>query len=125
MILNRLASFARRILSWLIFFLPCVFMAGCAGCADEAPAPWSVQSEPDNGLVSFPSDLPPDITLSAGTMRGAFSVSATGEAIYTLPLVVPPGRAGMQPSLALTYDSAIGDGGPAGKGFSISGLSTV
>jgi Salmonella virulence plasmid 65kDa B protein len=129
MILNRLASFARRILSWLVFFLPCVFIAfftaSCAGCADEAPAPWSVHPEPDNGSVSFPSDLPPDITLSAGTISGAFSVSATGEAIYRLPLGVPPGRAGMQPSLALTYDSAMGDGGPVGKGFSISGLSAV
>ena len=38
-----------------------------------------------------------------------------------LPLVVPPGAAGMMPSLAVTYDSASGDG-MLGMGFSLTGL---
>jgi hypothetical protein len=60
----------------------------------------------------------------AGTIPGSFAVSSTGEATYTMPLVVPPGAAGMQPSLAIAYNSASGDG-MLGMGFSLSGLSAI
>src|SRR5437773_2059461 len=123
-LLSSLGCRARRIPSRLILLVLCSLLMGLA-CRGQEAAPGKWHPGPDNGSVSFPSDLPPDATLSAGTMRGAFSVSTTGEAMYTLPLVVPPGRAGMQPSLALTYDSAMSDGGLVGRGFSISGLSAV
>src|SRR4051812_27835755 len=120
-LLSSLARRARHIARPLILFILCVFMVSACG---QKGIPGSPHHEPDIGPVSFPDDLPPDATVSAGTMRGGFSVSSTGEATYTLPLIVPPGRAGMQPSLALTYDSSMGDG-PAGKGFSLSGLSAI
>jgi RHS repeat-associated protein len=63
-------------------------------------------------------------TATAGTLPGAFSVSGTGEAGYTLNLVSPPGRAGMEPHLGLAYSSGGGDG-VLGMGFSITGLSTI
>jgi YD repeat-containing protein len=57
-------------------------------------------------------------------MAGGFSVSASGEATYAMPLVSVPGRAGVEPTLALMYDSAGGDG-VLGMGFSISGASAI
>ena len=65
-----------------------------------------------------------DASAIAGTLPGSFTVTPTGEATYTLPLVVPTGAAGVQPSLAIAYDSASGDG-LLGMGFSITGLSSV
>jgi len=109
-----------------------LFVPACSG-----PAPWMPkppggphpQEDPTceqfvPGSSPFPADLPATETVSAGTMRGAFAVSSTGEATYSLPLLVPPGRAGMQPSLSVRYDSSAGDG-PLGKGFSIAGLSAI
>ena len=59
-----------------------------------------------------------------GATPGDFSVGADGSASYTIPLTVAPGTAGMQPDLALVYNSRAGDG-PLGVGFSLAGLGVV
>ena len=81
---------------------------------------------PSAGIPSpFPAqDLPAPYTAKAGTIPGAFSVTPTGEATYSLPLATPPGRAGIEPHLSVTYNSASGDG-PMGVGFALTGLSAV
>jgi RHS repeat-associated protein len=61
---------------------------------------------------------------NSGWTEGAFSVSNDGEARYSLPLWVPDGRGGLQPSLALTYGSRRGNG-LVGVGWALSGLSQV
>ncbi len=43
----------------------------------------------------------------------------TGTSSYSVPLVVPPGRAGLAPSLALVYNSGNGNG-PSGLGWKLS-----
>ncbi|NTX33286.1 VCBS repeat-containing protein [Myxococcus sp. CA033] len=58
--------------------------------------------------------------LAAGATEGTFSVTPDGAATYRLPLWVPPGRAGMQPELALSYHSRSGMG-LAGMGFTLTG----
>jgi len=56
--------------------------------------------------------------------RGTPEVDSWGQSAYTVPITVPPGTAGMAPSLALTYSSRGGDG-PFGLGWSLSGLSSI
>ncbi len=75
------------------------------------------------GRFGAPSgeDLQNDETV--GATRGEFSVNQ-GSANYSLKIDVPPGRAGMEPKIALDYSSSAGDG-YLGKGWGISGLSLI
>jgi RHS repeat-associated protein len=115
--LRVLCGFFERGARWTL--LPLVLLISCAlsGAAcrgDDTIAPAGVAVALDD------SDASP----IAGTIQGSYAVSSTGEATYTLPIVVPPGAAGIQPSLAITYDSASGDG-MLGVGFSLTGLSAI
>nr|VFJ66174.1 MAG: RHS repeat-associated core domain-containing protein [Candidatus Kentron sp. DK] len=58
-----------------------------------------------------------------GSLPGQLSVEQ-GAVVYTIPIEVPPGVAGMQPDLAITYNSNAGNG-LLGVGFSLSGLSVI
>ena len=44
--------------------------------------------------------------------------------VYTVPIAVPPGMAGMEPSISLGYSSQSGNG-LAGVGWNIGGLSQI
>ncbi|MEI9984479.1 MAG: SpvB/TcaC N-terminal domain-containing protein [Aliidongia sp.] len=56
--------------------------------------------------------------------EGAFSVQPDGTADYSVPIAVPPGTAGMAPSISLNYSSANGDG-VLGSGWSLGGLASI
>lgn len=60
----------------------------------------------------------------AGTMAGQFEVTRLGTASYEIPIKVPPGTAGLEPHVALNYNSA-GGNGLLGVGWKISGLSQI
>ena len=58
-----------------------------------------------------------------GAVEGTPSVSAAGNAFYTVPIVVPPGTNGMAPSVSLTYNSNMKNG-LVGLGWFIQGASS-
>lgn len=60
---------------------------------------------------------------TVGTMAGEAGTSG-GAATYSTPIVVPPGRAGMQPSLSINYNSRSGNG-VLGMGWTIGGLTSI
>lgn len=60
----------------------------------------------------------------AGHTAGQFQVNESGAAIYTIPISVAPGTAGVEPKLSLTYSSQ-GRNGLLGVGWTLSGLSVI
>ncbi len=77
------------------------------------------------GLVLFGySALAGAITTPVGATPGTFKVDDSGAATYSLPIVVPPGAAGVQPTLSLGYNSHSGNN-LVGMGWLINGLSTI
>ncbi len=71
-----------------------------------------------------PSLGPAPLSSGSGLVGGSFAVSPGGAATYTVALKVPPGIAGMEPSVSIAYNSNAGDG-PVGMGFSLAGHSLI
>ena len=84
------------------------------------------------GSGSSSSDVPLAVAITppyltnpdAGTLPGDLTVANNGAASYSIPLVVPPGTAGLQPNLSLNY-SGQGPNGRLGLGWSLGGLSSI
>lgn len=75
-------------------------------------------------LASLRANALVNPTASVGATSGSFAVSASGAATYTIPIAVPPGTHGIQPSLSLAYDSHAGNGW-VGMGWMLAGLSVI
>jgi len=76
-----------------------------------------------SGTESSAPGLPtPNLPKGGGAIRGVgekFTMAAaTGTCTLSVPIAVSPGRAGFQPSVALTYNSGAGNG-PFGIGWSL------
>lgn len=63
-------------------------------------------------------------SLPMGTTAGSHSVSLTGAATYQVPILIPPGTAGMEPSVSVAYNSQAGNG-LLGYGWNLAGLSAI
>src|SRR5687767_5821900 len=48
---------------------------------------------------------PSSAEAAIGRTAGSFDVSANGAATYTIPIFTPPGPRGVQPAIALNYNS--------------------
>ena len=88
-----------------------------------------IQSEALASNLAIPAepavltDTVPAHDATVGTVAGQSDVQG-GAAIYSIPIAVPPGRAGMQPAISLDYSSR-GGNGIAGMGWSLSGSSAI
>ena len=121
---SRVLLRARVVLCLLVGLLA---MWGPAACANPLDLGSSALVE----CPGYDRDIFPDMAplamapaAKAGAIEGNFAVSSSGSATYSIPILVPPGRLGMEPKLSITYDSG-GDFGLLGKGFSIAGLSSI
>src|SRR5262249_54362147 len=91
-----------------------------AAIMDEKHAPQQSPTSSANGQVAVPSISLPK---GGGAIRGmgekfaASPVPGTGS--MSVPIAVSSGRGGFDPQLALSYDSAAGNG-PFGLGWSLS-----
>jgi hypothetical protein len=63
-------------------------------------------------------------TNSVGRTQGSYATSPTGAATYSIPIWAPKGPNGVQPGIALTYNSQQGNG-YVGVGWGVSGLSSI
>lgn len=61
---------------------------------------------------------------SFGKLDGEFAVDQNGNVSYAIPIAVPPGIGGMQPSLSLSYSSSAGNS-LVGVGWALSGMSSI
>jgi hypothetical protein len=117
--------------------LSCVSSPTCCGQSGgtvtqptaTCPTPNSATGTPTGSnpdTFSFPPDLPAGQApaMSVGATPGEFAVSNEGDATYSIHLEVPAGRAGMEPSLAIVFNSAAGLG-LAGKGFDLTGFTSA
>lgn len=59
-----------------------------------------------------------------GATQTSYGVSAAGAFQYSIPIVVPQGRNGVTPNLAISFSSG-GGNGPLGVGWGLSGLSAI
>jgi len=75
------------------------------------PAGTLVSTDAENGVCT-------------GQLDGDLQVTPDGAAVFRLPLWVPPGRNGLQPDLALQYDSRSGNG-LLGVGWTLTGIPTI
>src|SRR5688572_27890078 len=86
----------------------------------ELPITWRMAS-----ALSILSILAvPPAVAAIGRTPGIASVTADGEAAYTIPIALPPGTNGMTPALSLEYRHRT-ENGPLGIGWSINGLSQI
>uniref|UniRef100_UPI002FCDD7FB Ig-like domain-containing protein n=1 Tax=Duganella sp. S19_KUP01_CR8 TaxID=3025502 RepID=UPI002FCDD7FB len=69
-------------------------------------------------------EVPHVSDIDTGTLPGELSVTAAGAAAYSLPIMVPPGTADLQPTLSLDYNSS-GQNSMVGLGWSLSGFSSI
>src|SRR5688572_14055929 len=103
-----------------------IYLSQLAIAAPDRPP---IDADPPTGgepTVRIPDYPTGSITRATAPIKlpGAGGVTDTGAATYALPIHVPAGPRGMQPSLTISYSAGTGNG-QLGVGFGLGGLSTI
>src|SRR5579859_6544757 len=101
---------ASRSISAALALLALVAVPAAGWAQSEAP------SDPSQAFLFYSRRPDP-----GGDTSGALVESSlfTGAATQSIPIVVPKGTGGVEPSIALTYNSSRGSGTNAGAGWSL------
>ncbi|MCY1000864.1 FG-GAP-like repeat-containing protein [Myxococcus sp. MISCRS1] len=128
---GRLKRFAANA---MLFFYGTQLLSGCvpAGSPSDEPGGAGEVARARAALDNVPFELRSDTILpttsatpeAPGITPFTADVSPGGSANVSIPLWTPPGRAGIQPSLSIVYDSQ-GSDGLLGPGFNLAGLSQI
>ncbi|SET98195.1 RHS repeat-associated core domain-containing protein [Myxococcus fulvus] len=118
----------------MLFFYGTQLLSGCvpAGSPSDEPGAAGEVARARAALDNVPFELRSDTILpttsatpeAPGITPFTADVTPGGSAAVSIPLWVPPGRAGIQPSLSIVYDSQ-GSDGLLGPGFNLAGLSQI
>ena len=93
-----ISSFHLNLLKYIIKYLACVALISIAS--------------------AIAASVPSQAEEVVGATAGKIDVGSSGEATYTIPISVPKGTVGMQPKIALRYNSMTGNN-VMGVGWSI------
>lgn len=72
-----------------------------------------------------PTTTPTGSSPEVGVTPGELTISLSGAANYSIPLLIPPGINGVVPQISLNYNSQQGLSGTAARGWDISGVSSI
>ncbi|MYM67691.1 hypothetical protein GTP45_12715 [Pseudoduganella sp. FT55W] len=92
--------------------------------SESIPVTVVVTSSTSQPLVGINIPTPHLGNPNAGSLPGTMTVGPNGEAVYSIPIDVPPGTADIEPDLTLNYSST-SPNGVLGMGWSLSGLSYI
>lgn len=92
----------------------------------------SAQNEDSNSAITeltarpiSASTTPTGNSAEVGVTEGSLSISLTGNASYSIPVITPPGINNFEPQISIIYNSQRGLSGTAAIGWDISGVSTI
>lgn len=107
-----------------------VFGPGFSYTPSSGTLTTQIENPLTSGTVSYansqpePSSTAISTSYKPGTLPGMVDISQVGSAGYSIPIELPKGVDGFQPSLAISYSSMAGDG-IMGKGWNIAGLGAI
>jgi RHS repeat-associated protein len=99
-----------------------------SSCSDAQRQVANASQYFDPQILTSAIEATDDLTGSGQTIGGTggeLDVGHTGAASYRIPLDLPAGRMGIEPSLSLVYSSNNNSNGLMGVGWSLSGLSSI
>lgn len=118
------ASSLKSVLARALIAATVLFIAGSAsGDGGEELDP-RIAPLPPRPITPLTTLVVPADQGSGTYLAGSWNVTSAGVFTYSIPLEVPEGRNGMQPSLSLSYSSSTRNG-LLGVGWSLSGFSRI